>query len=77
MKESYTRNLYIEVDNSQGSDAFITAVNYFREPGTYYLFGQNCDEVAQNILESAGIYYDKHVRPNDSFEATERYHTGG
>ena len=77
VKESYTRNLYIEVDDSQGSDAFITAVNYFREPGTYYLFGQNCDEVAQNILESAGIYYDKHVRPNDSFEATERYHTGG
>ena len=73
--ESYTGSLYLTVSSENGRNAFKTIANLYNDPGTYSLFSNNCDHQTSYIVSSAGLYYEKHPLPNDSFTYTRAYHT--
>lgn len=72
--ESYNRNIYLEVNDENGSDAFICGASIFANPRKYYLLGYNCDVAAKQIIEAAGIYFMQEGWPNASFEETAKWH---
>ncbi len=73
--ESYTGSLYLTVSSENGRNALKTIANLYNNPGTYSLFFNNCDHQTSYIVSSAGLYYEKHLLPNDSFKYTSAFHS--
>ena len=52
---------------------FASAVSTFIDPGTYTIFGNQCDNVATQIMQYGNLGYVPRSTPNHSFAEYSRY----
>ena len=52
--EKYDRFAYFDLPNG-GYNMYNTAINTYKKPGTYQLVGNQCDDVAVEILNQGGF----------------------
>ncbi len=65
---NYTKYAIINIDSYSGSRMIGKGIYYFWNPGTYFILGKQCDNVASKIMESGGKGYTVQWRPKASFE---------
>ena len=63
------------ISHTDGRNGLSAMANKFATPGDYNLAINNCDHQTEDIFTAAGQFYDKHMRPNESFLYTKMYYT--
>lgn len=74
-EEEFNDSFFIEINYTQGGNAFNEMASMFANPGMYNLFSNNCDIHTKNIVEAAGLFYDyTKTSPNESYNNTKIYY---
>lgn len=72
--ESFDDNLTLEVDSNGGYKSLKKASEIFASPGNYNVLINNCDHQTSEIVRASGMFYDKYIFPNKSFDYTRSYY---
>ena len=67
-KESYDRFAYFDLP-STGYNMYQAAIDIYDDPGTYFIVGRQCDDIACELLRLGGIDIDSKVTPNQTYKS--------
>ena len=73
LSSNYTKYVTIKIDSNSGSSIIGKAISYFWNPGTYWIAGHQCDNIASSIMGAGGKGYVVKWRPKASFNYAIKY----